>query len=322
MDGFNVGDMDKKSFPFQGQMNPKMQPGSVQNAMPQQQDMQQQFSFFPQAVSMMSQAGIPQMQFSAASGMPGGNFRMAQNPANLQQFPPQQQQQANLMANMAMSNQGLVPSQLSQASQMTSPPSANSIISFPHLSQIQQSTATNKNIHDEVINASSGQNDQSAVSQDNNGNTPNGLANPQSPAPVSGNNAQVSSPNSGSGNNNNMSTAITPASPGVVRSLAPGGAKATYIDITPYLNMPQKEAARRLGIPTSTLSKRWKEAVRCRKWPYRTICKLDKEIMALLQNIPQDYNTRTNQLPEEIETTLGYLLRKRQEELQPVIIRV
>ena len=212
--------------------------------------------------------------------------------------------------------------QLSQIPQMTSPPSANSIISFPHLSQIQQSTPTNKNIHDEVINSSSGANvDQSIISQDNS-NTPNGLANPQSPAPISGGNAQVSSPNSGGSANNNMSTAITPASPGVVRTLAPGGAKATYIDITPYLNMPQKEAARRLGIPTSTLSKRWKEAVRCRKWPYRTICKLDKEIMALLQNIPQDYNTRTNQLPEEIETTLGYLLRKRQEELQPVIIRV
>jgi hypothetical protein len=321
MDGFGVGDMDKK-FPFQG-MNPKqMQQASIQNGMPQQQDMQQQFSFFPQAVSMMSQAGIPTMQFSAPTGV-NSNFRMAQNPANLQQFPPQQQ--SNLIPNMSGGNQGVnfVP-QLSQAAQMTSPPSANSIISFPHLSQIQQSTPTNKNIHDEVINSASGANvDQSAVSQDNNANTPNGLANPQSPAPVSGNNAQVSSPNSGgSANNNNMSTAITPASPGVVRSLAPGGAKATYIDITPYLNMPQKEAARRLGIPTSTLSKRWKEAVRCRKWPYRTICKLDKEIMALLQNIPQDYNTRTNQLPEEIETTLGYLLRKRQEELQPVIIRV
>lgn len=321
MDNFGVGDMDKK-FPFQG-MNPKQMQQGVQNGMPQQQqDMQQQFAFFPQAVSMMSQAGIPTMQFSAPTGVNSNNFRthMSQNP-NLQQFPPQQQ--SNLIPNMSGGNQNVnfVP-QLSQASQMTSPPSANSIISFPHLSQIQQSTPTNKNIHDEVINANSGTNvDQSAVSQDN-GNTPNGLANPQSPAPVSGNNAQVSSPNSGSANNNNMSTAITPASPGVVRSLAPGGAKATYIDITPYLNMPQKEAARRLGIPTSTLSKRWKEAVRCRKWPYRTICKLDKEIMALLQNIPQDYNTRTNQLPEEIETTLGYLLRKRQEELQPVIIRV
>jgi hypothetical protein len=319
MDSF--GDMDKK-FPFQGQLNPKQMPGSVQNGMPQQQDMQQ-FSFFPQAVSMMSQAGIPTMQqFAGGPAGVNSNFgRMPQSQANLQQFPPQQ---SNLIPNMPINSQGVNFGQLSQPGQMTSPPSANSIISFPHLSQIQQSTPTNKNIHDEVINAASGANvDQSAVSQDNNSNTPNGLANPQSPAPVSGNNAQVSSPNSGgAANNNNMSTAITPASPGVVRSLAPGGAKATYIDITPYLNMPQKEAARRLGIPTSTLSKRWKEAVRCRKWPYRTICKLDKEIMALLQNIPQDYNTRTNQLPEEIETTLGYLLRKRQEELQPVIIRV
>jgi hypothetical protein len=70
-------------------------------------------------------------------------------------------------------------------------------------------------------------------------------------------------------------------------------------------------------------SKRWKEAVRGRKWPYRTVCKLDKEIMALLHNMPQGYNlNKETHLPEEIETTLGYLLRKRQEELQPVVIRL
>lgn len=54
-----------------------------------------------------------------------------------------------------------------------------------------------------------------------------------------------------------------------------------------YLTLPQSEAAHKLGIPTSTLSKRWKEAVRARKWPYRTVAKLDKEIMTLLHNIPQ-----------------------------------
>jgi len=93
-----------------------------------------------------------------------------------------------------------------------------------------------------------------------------------------------------------------------------------YVDITEYLNMPQADAAKKLGIPPSTLSKRWKEAVRKRKWPYRMICKIDKEIMTLLHNVPQGPNAPP--LPEEIETALGISLRKRQDELRPVVIRI
>jgi len=94
----------------------------------------------------------------------------------------------------------------------------------------------------------------------------------------------------------------------------------SYVDITEYLNMPQADAAKKLGIPPSTLSKRWKEAVRKRKWPYRMICKIDKEIMTLLHNVPQGPNAPP--LPEEIESALGLLLRKRQEELRAVVIRI
>jgi hypothetical protein len=96
--------------------------------------------------------------------------------------------------------------------------------------------------------------------------------------------------------------------------------KERYVDITEYLSLPQTEAARRLNIPTSTLSKRWKEAVVNRKWPYRTICKLDKEIMTLLHNIP--HGPDAPPLPPEIEGPLGLLLKKRQEELRTVIIRL
>lgn len=96
--------------------------------------------------------------------------------------------------------------------------------------------------------------------------------------------------------------------------------KEKYVDITEYLSLPQTEAARRLNIPTSTLSKRWKEAVVNRKWPYRTICKLDKEIMTLLHNIP--HGPDAPPLPPEIEGPLGLLLKKRQEELRTVIIRL
>jgi len=98
-----------------------------------------------------------------------------------------------------------------------------------------------------------------------------------------------------------------------------GGDKEKFVDITEFLNLPQTEAARKLGIPTSTLSKRWKEAVN-RKWPYRTVAKLDKEIMTLLHNIPQGSDAPP--LPPDIEANLGSLLRRRQDELRTVVIRL
>ena len=93
-----------------------------------------------------------------------------------------------------------------------------------------------------------------------------------------------------------------------------------YIDITDLLTLPQSQAAHILGVPTSTLSKRWKEAVRGRKWPYRTVTRIDKEIMTLLHNIPQ--GATSQQLPEEVEASLALLMKRRQEELKPVIIRL
>eukprot|EP00026_Physarum_polycephalum_P015443 Phypoly_transcript_16125.p1 GENE.Phypoly_transcript_16125~~Phypoly_transcript_16125.p1 ORF type:complete len:253 (+),score=33.08 Phypoly_transcript_16125:71-829(+) len=108
-------------------------------------------------------------------------------------------------------------------------------------------------------------------------------------------------------------------------ALVPGSKTGqTYVDITEYLNMPQSEAAKKLGIPTSTLSKRWKEAVRGRKWPYRMICKLDKEIMTLLHNVPQGTNGAgvTPPFPEDMENTLTRLIRLRNDELKSVVIRI
>jgi len=108
--------------------------------------------------------------------------------------------------------------------------------------------------------------------------------------------------------------------PGSSTEVIPVSSTNSYVDITEFLNMPQAEAAQKLKIPASTLSKRWKEAVRSRKWPYRMICKVDKEIMTLLHNVPQGPNAPP--LPGEIENALGQLLRKRQEELRPVVIRI
>lgn len=84
---------------------------------------------------------------------------------------------------------------------------------------------------------------------------------------------------------------------------------------------PQSEAAKKLTMPVSTLSKRWKEAVTDRKWPYRKVSKLDKQITTLLHNIPQT-GPNAGKLTEEIEQSLARLLRQRQEELKPVYIRL
>jgi len=108
----------------------------------------------------------------------------------------------------------------------------------------------------------------------------------------------------------------TPASGN--QELVPVPTGQHFVDITEYLNMPQKQAAKKLGIPTSTLSKRWKEACRNRKWPYRNVSKLDREITTLLHNLPQGQTS----WPADVEETLGFLLRKRQEELRPVVIRI
>lgn len=97
---------------------------------------------------------------------------------------------------------------------------------------------------------------------------------------------------------------------------------AKYTDITHLLNMPQAKAAEVLGMPMSTLSKRWKEAVRSRKWPFRQVSKLDKEIMTLLHNIPPGTEgDPQGATPPEIAQALGVLLKRRQDELKPVHIR-
>lgn len=91
-----------------------------------------------------------------------------------------------------------------------------------------------------------------------------------------------------------------------------------FVDVTPFLTLPQHEAAKKLGIPSSTLAKRWKEASCNRKWPYRTVSKLDKEILTLLKNV----ENAKSELSPSVEATLGLLLKKRQEELKTVLVRL
>jgi len=87
------------------------------------------------------------------------------------------------------------------------------------------------------------------------------------------------------------------------------------------LNLPQSETARRIGVPTSSLSKKWKEVAGERKWPFRTVSKLDKEIASLIEanTIPEN---GPRPLPPDIEQALGLLIRRRTQELRTVLIRL
>jgi len=111
-----------------------------------------------------------------------------------------------------------------------------------------------------------------------------------------------------------------------------GGAFASqgagvFVDITSVLHLTQSEAARRVGIPTSTLSKRWAEAVPDRKWPHRTVIKLDKAINAALARIPSTPPTgksvkRKSVTVKKAEEKLARLLEERALVLTPVYIRI
>ncbi|KAL6078686.1 RWP-RK domain-containing protein [Balamuthia mandrillaris] len=133
-------------------------------------------------------------------------------------------------------------------------------------------------------------------------------ANGSQPATLNTNGA----PSSPSSSSSSGSLSIVPTTR---KQQAPDG--KTYVDITPYMTMPQAQAAKTLGIPSSTLSKRWREAARARKWPWRIVAKLDKEITTLLYNVPPG-----SKVPPEVEERLAYLMRQREKKLEPVIIRI
>lgn len=156
---------------------------------------------------------------------------------------------------------------------------------------------------------------------DSNNNTNNII--PSTPSNNNNNNVEMKDDSNNQQNQNNQQQMVSLNSnvnDKQITQMKPEGEKENFVDITEYLNLPQIEAAKKLGIPTSTLSKRWKEASVNRKWPYRTVAKLDKEIMTLLHNIPQ--GPEAPPLPAEIENNLGNLLRKRQDELRTVVIRI
>jgi len=102
----------------------------------------------------------------------------------------------------------------------------------------------------------------------------------------------------------------------IIEQIVSKNAQGEYLDVTPFIRYSQEDAARKLGIPSSTLSKRWRESTMNRKWPFRTLCKLEREIKTLVHNLP-----RGAPIDPDVANTLAVLLKKREEECRQVFIK-
>ena len=86
------------------------------------------------------------------------------------------------------------------------------------------------------------------------------------------------------------------------------------VDVTSYLSMSQFRASRLLRIRPATLRKKWMEATHNRKWSYRTLKRLDREIALLSRNI--QLGSSSGEMIEHF----GRLLKDRESQLAPVKI--
>jgi len=73
------------------------------------------------------------------------------------------------------------------------------------------------------------------------------------------------------------------------------------------LKMRQSEAAVKLGIKPSTFSKRWRESLPERKWPYRKHIRLEKSIkmLSMLKHKPDDIIRDIQELTEERDKNIA-----------------
>lgn len=94
--------------------------------------------------------------------------------------------------------------------------------------------------------------------------------------------------------------------------------RRSSFDVSKLLGYSQRKAAKMLNLPTSTFSKRWRAATNGRKWPYRTVAKLDRAIETLTRNLP---HTDADKIAG-VNETLRALTSMRDEESRPVWICV
>lgn len=90
---------------------------------------------------------------------------------------------------------------------------------------------------------------------------------------------------------------------------------SNYVDITELLVLSQRKAAAKLGIPSSTMNKRWKEATVNRKWPNKELNRIDKHIQALVaEGSVRDSGTS--------QKTIDELMQQRKHLSRKVVIRI
>ena len=77
-------------------------------------------------------------------------------------------------------------------------------------------------------------------------------------------------------------------------------------NITPYLALPQKIAAAKLGVTVSLLGRKFKEATE-RKWPFRYLHKLDSEMKETKS--AREYE-RLSKIKKELLAPLSIYLHK------------
>ncbi len=110
----------------------------------------------------------------------------------------------------------------------------------------------------------------------------------------------------------NSPSPTTPPTPTTPSNSSRRDYKKKDLVVRPELmQMKQAKAAVKLGIPPSTFSKRWRESLPDRKWPYRIHKKVEKSIQ-MLKGLQQKGH--------DVTTDLRRLMNQRELNLKPAVI--
>lgn len=101
--------------------------------------------------------------------------------------------------------------------------------------------------------------------------------------------------------------------PPTKKSLKREALKRSLVVPSDLMKMKQGSAALQLGIPASTFSKRWRESLPERKWPFRTHRKLEKSMKMLLIMQKKGHN---------VTKDMERLRQQQEENLLPAVIHL
>lgn len=81
------------------------------------------------------------------------------------------------------------------------------------------------------------------------------------------------------------------------------------LNVAPLIDLTQTAAAKIIKIPSSTLCKKWKEATKAKKWPYRSYKKAEKKFAVLARN---SQVKKVEQMEEAAKKNLDMMVELRQ----------